>query len=257
MLDPDATKDDASDHEAIDDDPTEDADQLPAWKQPLQTLSGIPGVQLRVEWVVSLADTANPYIAQWLKQHGQLVSHLSVPVLLIKDRLKLSDISEAAASCKSFNLNFSHYSDQVVDLTDLAPVAGSLKHFTCEPIMSGCGSLRGLSARNSSSQLIVLHFSLEEYGSEQLCESLANLSSLQQLMILRADASGDPSPLSALMGLSNLYLKASGRLKQMVQPPSASAACSPSAHCSSCRCCIWILVHVLPRHSRAWLGSAA
>jgi hypothetical protein len=36
-----------------DDDGTEDADQLIVWTQPLQTLSSIPGVQLRVEWAGS------------------------------------------------------------------------------------------------------------------------------------------------------------------------------------------------------------
>jgi Leucine-rich repeat (LRR) protein len=207
MLDDDATG--GSDHEANDDEPTGGADQLLTWTQPLRTLSGIPGVQLKVEWIGSTADPNHPYIAQWVKQHGQLISHLTAKVRVSEDRLKLKDFSEAAAPCRSIDLIISHYPDQVVDLTDLAPVAGSLQHLTCEPAMSGCGSLRGLSTLSSMSQLIVLELCREEFGDEEPWGSMANLTSLQQL-ILSGYASGDPSPLSALTGLSSLYLESLG-----------------------------------------------
>jgi hypothetical protein len=209
MLDDDATGEDASDHEANDDEPTGGADQLLTWTQPLQTLSGIPGVQLKVEWIGSIAGPNHPYIAQWVKQHGQLISHLTAKVLVSEDRLKLKDFSEAAAPCRSIDLILSHYSDQVVDLNDLSPVAGALQHFTCEPAMSRCGSLRGLSALSSMSQLIVLNLCREDFGGEEPWESLAKLTSLQQL-ILSGYASGDPSPLSALTGLSSLYVESLG-----------------------------------------------
>jgi hypothetical protein len=42
--------------DVLDDELTEDAEQLPGWLQPLQTLSGIPALQLRVEWTGSIDD---------------------------------------------------------------------------------------------------------------------------------------------------------------------------------------------------------
>jgi hypothetical protein len=173
--------------------------------QPLQTLSGIPGVQLRVNWNGIILYLNHPCISQWVKQHGQLISHLTALISVREDRLKLRDFAEAAAPCRSFDLTTAHSPDQVLDLSDLDPVAGSLGRLACRSILRQ-GSLRGTSAFNSMSHLTALCLLHEDLGSEESWGLLAKLTSLQQLS-LTVSGSGDPSPLSALTGLSSLRVQ--------------------------------------------------
>jgi hypothetical protein len=194
----------------LDADATENADQLAGWMQPLQTLSGIPAVQLQVDWVGSIDDLDHPFIHQWLKQHGKLISHLTVEVHVSEDRLELKDFSDAAASCKSIDLKIRHSSSHTVDLADLDSAAGSLKRLTCTPHgFMELGTLRGASAFNSMSQLVALDLASEDFLQEEPWGMLAILTSLQQLR-LTVRASGDPSPLSALTRLSSLHLYSLG-----------------------------------------------
>jgi hypothetical protein len=46
---------------------SDDATEIPDWVQPLQTLSGIPGVQLNVTWADRIVDLDQPCVALWLK----------------------------------------------------------------------------------------------------------------------------------------------------------------------------------------------
>jgi hypothetical protein len=170
----------------------------------LQTLSGIPSVQLRLEWIGRIAHVDHPCIAQWLKQHGQLISHLTAEVDIGNGSLTLKDFPGAAAACNSIDLTIWHMSDEVVDLSDLGAVAGSLQSVKCEGPFEG-GSLRGISALNCMPQLSALHFGHEELGNEEPWDSLAKLTSLQRLS-LEVSAIGNPSPLSALTGLTYLNL---------------------------------------------------
>jgi Leucine-rich repeat (LRR) protein len=185
---------------------TEDAHQLAKWMPTLQTLSGIPGVQLRVEWVGVIIDLERPCIAMWLKQPGQLISHLKMVVHVSENRVKLRQISEAAAPCTSIDLTIKHPSNEVVDLADLTPVASSISRLTCEPILYW-GILRGFSALESMSQLTALHLVKENLDIEEPWGVLAKLTNLQQLeLALGWDTRGDPSPLSTLTELSSLHL---------------------------------------------------
>jgi Leucine-rich repeat (LRR) protein len=188
--------------------------QLSGWRQPLQTLSRIPDVQLRFKWVGSIADVGHPCISQWLQHHVQLISHLTLDVEVSRDRLKLRDVSEAAAPCRAIDLRIWHSTRHVVDLADLQPVASSLHSLTCQPSPSdqGRGSLRGTIAFSSMSQLTTLHMHQEDLRSEEPWGVLSRLTSLQQLY-LRGTASGDPSPLSALTGLSRLRITTFGELE--------------------------------------------
>jgi hypothetical protein len=196
---------------------SEDADKLHDWMQPLQTLSGIPDVQLTVAWVGEVDHVDHPCVSLWLKQHGQLISRLIVEVHASDHRLKLREFSEAAAPCKSIDLKIRHHPNQVLDLVDLSPVAGSLHCLSCQCSVSGMplallsehGILRSPSAFNSMSQLTALQLAGEEFHQEDSWILLAKLTSLQQLC-LTVTASGDPSPLSALKGLSCLYLHSLG-----------------------------------------------
>jgi Leucine-rich repeat (LRR) protein len=187
------------------DDETEDADQVPEWMQPLQTLSGIPGLQLRVKWVHMIDNRNDPDIAVLLKQHGHLISNLTVNFDVNNDWLTLRELAEAAATCRSIHLTMYHFSDEVVDLNDLNAVSGSLQCLICQPIEPQWGTLRGASAINSMSQLTALHIGSEDLGIEEPWSVLASMSKLHELH-LDVRASGDPAPLSALTGLTCLSL---------------------------------------------------
>jgi Leucine-rich repeat (LRR) protein len=175
--------------------------------QPLQTLSDIPGVQLEVMWDETLINLDHPYVDQWLKQHGRLISHLTMEIYVSNDRLKLREFSNAAAHCRSIDLDIRHSSYQVVDLADLDPVAGSLRDLIFQSWNPELGSLIGTSALISMSHLTGLQICGEDLGSEEPWGLLAKLTGLQQL-VFKGRAIGDPSPLSALTGLSHLYLQA-------------------------------------------------
>jgi hypothetical protein len=161
---------------------------------------------MEVECVGMINDLDHPWIAQWLKQHGRLISQLTMEVDVSADRLKLRDFFEAAAPCRSIDLAFTHFPNQMVDLADLAPIAGSLQGLNCEPNYIVWGSLRGTSAFNSMSQLTGLRLNSENLGNEEPWGLLARLTGLQRLS-LQVRASGDPSPLSALTGLSAVFLR--------------------------------------------------
>jgi hypothetical protein len=222
MLDDDDTED-----EATDDDATENAYQMSDWMQPLETLSGIPGVELRLKWNGSINDPDHPCIAQWLKQHGQLISHLIAKVNISEGRLKLGKFAEAAASCRSMALTIKHLSDDVVDLCDLDAVAGSLQRLTCEPIQGSVdGNLRGTSTFNKMSQLVALHLHCEGLGDDKSWALTAKLTSLQQLTFIGC-ASGDPSPVSALTRLSSLRLNIIDRPHGSVLAPSSFSSLQP------------------------------
>jgi hypothetical protein len=180
--------------------------------QPLQTLSLIPGVKLIVELTGGIGRLDHPCIAQWLKQHGQLISHLNIQLYISEDRLKLRDFCEEAAPCRSMDLTICHRSGQVVDLTDLDPVAGSLLSLACSTCNLRCGSVTGVSALSNMSQLTALQLEDEDVMAEEPWGFLTSLRSLQQLM-LEVGAGGDPSPLSALTGLTSLHLLSRRRLE--------------------------------------------
>jgi hypothetical protein len=193
----------ADDEEEDGEDSTEGTYQLPDWTQPLQTLSGIPDVELKVEWLGGIADLDHPCIALWLKQYGQLISHLTVEVHVSTYMLKLREFTDAASPCRSIDLTIRHYSSQAIDLADLEPVACSLKRF-----MWWHGSLRGATVFTGMTQLVHLDLPDVVFRSEEPWGLLANVTTLQGLH-LGGSASGDPSPLSALTGLSFLSLESS------------------------------------------------
>jgi hypothetical protein len=154
-----------------------------------------------------LDDVDHPCMTQWLKQHGKLISHLTVEVHVGENRLKLRDFSEAAAPCKSIDLTIWHSTSPVVDLADLHPVAGSLQCLTCRFLGLESGRLRGANVINSLSQLVALTLADEDFGNDEPWGMIAKVTSLQQLNLVTVYASGDPSPLSALTGLTYLNLQ--------------------------------------------------
>jgi Leucine-rich repeat (LRR) protein len=196
-------------------------DQLPKWMQPLQTLSSVPGVQLQVEWYDTITDVNHPCLDQWLKQYGQLISHLIVEADISDDRLKLREFAEAAAPCRSIDLSVEDSSHQVVDLADLKPVARSLQCLSWVH-----GSVKGATALTSMSRLVNLTFSGMVFEDEEPWGALAKLTNLKQLH-LTMSANGDPSELSALTGLSSLYLDSLGQPEVNVPGPFSLSSLQP------------------------------
>jgi hypothetical protein len=200
--------------------------QLADWIKPLQVLSKISGVQLRVEWVGVVANLDHPWgIAHWLKQHGQLMRHLTVEVRVSNNRLKLRDFSEAAAPCTSIDLTISALPGQVIDLADLGPAAASLSRLTCIACAVAHGNLRGANAFNRMSQLTALEFDRMDFG-EETWGLLAELTSLQDLRV-RGGAGGDPSPLSALTGLKHLKLQSFPPVHANIPAPFSFSSLQP------------------------------
>jgi hypothetical protein len=177
------------------------------WIRSLQALTGIPGLQLTVEWYVTgNRDPASGHfqVAQWMKQHGQIISHLKAEVYVDteegggyrgEDGLLLRTFSESAAQCRSIDLSVNLRHGARIDLADLKPVPSSLYRLFCVPAMIGydCGILGVASALAGP------------WG------TLAKMTGLQELVI-DAFASGDPSPLSALTRLTALHLKSNVRV---------------------------------------------
>jgi hypothetical protein len=212
--------------ELPDDGAVEMADHSRDWIQPLQTLSGIAGVQLRLEWVDRITSLRHPCTDQWLKQHGQIISHLTVEVDISHvPMLSLRKFCRTAAPCRSVDLTIWHTS-QVVNLADLVPVAGSLQRLTCKAFAPGSNTLRGSSAFSSMSQLVALNLLHEQFENEEPWGHLAKLTSLQQLS-LKVTASGDPSPLSALTSLSCLILQTNGSGEDEDLIPSSFSSLQP------------------------------
>jgi hypothetical protein len=144
-------------------DATEGKYPLPDWMQPLQILSAIPSIQLRVDWVGSIRDRDHHFISQWLREHGHLISHLTADIDVSEDRLKLRQYCDAATPCRSIDLTLNQSYSQMVDLADLSPVASSLHKLRCRPFDSEWGSLRGASAFSSMSQLTALHLLQQDF----------------------------------------------------------------------------------------------
>jgi hypothetical protein len=187
--------------------------KLLEWTLPLQTLFGIPSVQLEVEWEGSIADRDHLCLNQWLRQHGKSINHLTVQVYISEDRLNLREFAEAAAGCRSINLSISqptYFSDdeeEAIDLAELTPLVSSLECLTCDPDYFGI--LRGLSALSSLQHLTSLSLLNADLVDEEPWDHLSQLTSLRQLS-LEMRVTGDPSPLSALTRLSSLCLESKG-----------------------------------------------
>ena len=180
------------------------------WEQPLQwllpVLSAIPDLNLTVEWSAPISTPDHPFMTQWVQPHGYLINNLVAKLLIEPNGLTLKDFCEAAAACKALELTICRYSFMPCSIADLHPVAASLVHLTVEGDSKGIGKLSGLSSLTCLSQLTSLCLSKEDLRAEDPWAPLAVLTSLKSLHLL-VTASGDPSSLSALTGLSYLHVQ--------------------------------------------------
>jgi Leucine-rich repeat (LRR) protein len=125
-------------------------------------------------------------------------------------------LAKRSGRIAGLHLTIRQFPNQVVDLSDLEPVAGSLHSLTCEPDKDWeYGCLKGTNTLNSMSQLTALNLRSADLGSEEPWGLVATLTNLQQLS-LEVSASGDPSPLSALTRLS--FLSVESLVLEVVRP---------------------------------------
>ena len=169
--------------------------------QPLQILSAMTNVQLTVELLDHDYDPTPPY-TPWLGQYACLIDHLDADVDI--NWVTLRALADAFAPCKSLELGMSH-SEKGLDMDDLGAVAGSLVWLAVCNEMSEDVQVRGLSTLPCLSRLNTLSMHWEDLSGGDVWGHLSSLSSLRDLS-LTVSASADPSALSALTGLTSLYL---------------------------------------------------
>ena len=182
-----------------------DMDTGVEWTWPLQILSAIQQLQLTVVLTYDGSDGGDGTIVPWLKRYSHVMDELVANIGF--GTLTTRDFCEAASSCKSLELHVSDLAeDRSLDLSALAVVAGNLVNLKIdvgeERIHNFLGDLRSLTCL---SHLTALSFEFQDVTVGDPFAALAVLQSLQDLDLCVA-ASADPSPLSALTGLSSLCI---------------------------------------------------
>ena len=182
-----------------------DADPDPEWMQPLQTLAATPGLHLTVSCTGTIDAGEEPFMEEWLKPHGYLMDALTAEIEVSAGCLSLREFCEAAAPCRSIQLTVRHEDQVLLNLTDLAPVLGSLVQLDIEGKQSwGLGQIVGnFDTLISMPKLTSLSLTdLDPTAADPLA-TLAMLSSLEDLTVSMS-AHGDPSVFSELTRLSFL-----------------------------------------------------
>ena len=178
----------------------------PGWEQPLGDLSSVHNARLTVRLGVSTPwQSEHPLVAQWLRQHGgNLVSHLDA-LVSSTDGTEVQEFSSAVAPCKSLDLSLLHTTESF-NLGALGPVAGTLVRLSVTFVGAGFGKLNGFNVFTSFAQLTSLSMTHGDFTYEDAWPHFVGLRGLQNLCLV-VSASGDPSPLSALVSLSRLHLQ--------------------------------------------------
>ena len=177
----------------------------PDWTQPLQTLSTISDLHLTVYCAGSIYHRANPFMQEWLKPHGYFIEALRAEIDVNPEDLSLSDFCAAAAPCRFVRLIASHHSQDTLNLSELAPVLGSLVQLDIKGGLMWRGKVENIDVLASMSQLQHLYLPRLDLTAAEPWGALASLSSLE-VLVLEVAAYGDPSVLSKLTGLSFLEL---------------------------------------------------
>ena len=192
---------------------SDDADPEAVWMQPLQTLSAIPGLHLTVSCTGTIDSRDEPFMEEWLKPYGYLINALRAEIDVDAKWLSLSEFCRPAAPCRSIELTVLHTSRQTLNLSDLAPVLGSLVQLGIKGVegrgLEELGSFDTLTSMPQLTRLLLTHLDLTTYTVDPWA-TLALLSSLGDLTMSVAaygDAPGAfSSAMSGLTGLSRLEL---------------------------------------------------
>ena len=175
----------------------------------LQVMFGIPGLHLVLRWDGVISAPDDPFMTKVLRPHGHLIDHLIASVSIDAERMILQDFCKTAASCRRLELTGEQadFSQEPLNLGALNPVAGSLVRLDLASTVSiPHRQLETMSSLSFCSQLTSLKLTRFDCGAQEPWVQLAQLTNLKQLS-LRVAASGDPSPLLSLTGLSSLDLR--------------------------------------------------
>ena len=193
----------------------------------LQVMFSIPGLHLIVCCNEVISTPGDPFLTKVLRPHGHLIDHLISFVSITGEGLELQDFCEAAARCRSLDLTVRGSSEVPLNMAALGPVAGSLVELglNLEPSSPEMESVSSLSLL---SRLTSLSLGFPTFSAEEPWNHLVGLTNLKQLTLWVA-ASGDPSPLSALTGLSALDLHSYGRplMQGGLSPPCTFSSLQP------------------------------
>ena len=182
-------------------------DGLEPEPEQLQLMFSIPGLHLTVRCDAELSTLDDPFMTNVLRPHGPLIDHLISRVCINGDGLQ--DFCEAAAVCRRLDRTVKGSADELLDMVALNPAAGSLIRLNLDHFLPfGRRELGRVSSLSLLSQLTSLSLDTFHFRAEEPWTHLVGLTNLKQLT-LRVAASGDPSPLSALSGLSSLKLQSS------------------------------------------------
>ena len=183
-------------------------DPWPGLKQ-LQLMFGIPGLRLAVRYSAQVSSPDDLFMNKVLRPHGHLIDQLEVSDMRTATRpggLKLQDFCEAAAPCRSLDLTDHTEHRDPYNIGALSLVAGSLVRLKLRSLNYFFNELASGSTLSLLKQLTSLSLDNYGFGDQEPWVDLAGLTNLKQLF-LRVAASGDPSPLSALTGLSTLHVE--------------------------------------------------
>ena len=174
-------------------------------RKQLQLMFSIPGLHLTLFYETEVAAADDPFMTQVLRPHGYLIDHLSTSVLISGQALTLQDFCEAAAPCRRLELVVWQAPGYPLDMGAFNCVAGSLVRLDLEYLGLYTGEVGNVSSLPLLSQLMSLKLHEVGFGADEPWAHLVGLTNLKQASVWIA-ASGDPSPLSALTGLSSLGL---------------------------------------------------
>ena len=169
----------------------------------LQVMFGIPGLHLTLCYDAEIRSSDDLFLTKVLIPHGHLIDHLTSAIHTKVGGLTLQDFCEAAAPCRSLDLTAEAPFDEPVHMGALNPVADSLVRLNLRSTSIFVRNLENVSSLSLLSQLTSLRLEDIDFGAEEPWAHLVGLTNLKQLSLWGA-ASGDPSPLSALTGLSCL-----------------------------------------------------
>ena len=193
-----------SDEELMYDQGEQQEEQPAAWEGPWQSLAAVQDLQLTLR--MDSLGPAQPRACEWLKQHSHLLATVSADIMVDSKQLTLQSFSDALASCNSLDLAVSHPSLTSVDISSLLAVKSCLVNLgMLDDMLVNHSKMIGVTTFACLTKLTALTFDCYTLTSEEPWPALAALSSLKYLRLVVA-AHGDPSPLSALTGLTSLYI---------------------------------------------------
>ena len=185
--------------------------QAAGWEGPWQSLATVQDLQLALR--IDDFGLVEPEDAcQWLKQHSHLLANFSTDVTVDSEQHTLQSLCEALAPCKALELGIFHPSLTVFDISSLVALSSCLVKLEMNgdsPFVPfdalDLSDLRGVTTATCLTKLTGLALHYYSLTPEDPWPTLAALSSLKELQ-LTVHAYGDPSPLSALTGLTSLSI---------------------------------------------------